>query len=200
MRRLDVAFRLVVGNARRLRPRRRDCGIATTLEGGEVPEYGATSFLGREMSCTVGSDVVRIEALPLVAWLKAVADGSTVSAVSVTQPSDYATATLETWLGDASNAGAVMAFCWADEYAADASFAPLTVDGATRAFLYVAQDAGTEDSVAVTVVGANGLADESGFTADALTHAGSSGGVATYVSADTSATECFARLKFAKNW
>ena len=137
----------------------------------------------------------RLEAMALVTWLQ---EQAADSSSTVAQPTSYNTADLETWLAAASNLTAVYAFCWAEQYAADAGFLPLTVSGTS--FLYTAPDGGTTDSVSVSVVGTNGLADEAGFTADALTEAGTTDGVTTYVSSDASATSCFARLRFAKGW
>ncbi|MBQ6340903.1 MAG: leucine-rich repeat domain-containing protein [Kiritimatiellae bacterium] len=170
--------------------------VVTTLSDSSVPTYDATAFLGREVSYTpVAGAVARLEAMALVTWLQ---EQAADSSSTVAQPTSYNTADLETWLAAASNLTAVYAFCWAEQYAADAGFLPLTVSGTS--FLYTAPDGGTTDSVSVSVVGTNGLADEAGFTADALTEAGTTDGVTTYVSSDASATSCFARLRFAKGW
>ena len=170
--------------------------IVTTLSGATVPAYDTTTFLGREVSYTpVAGSVARLEAMALVTWLQKQAVDS---ASAVVQPSSYNTADLETWLNTTSNLSAVYAFCWAERYAADANFQPLAVEGTS--FLLTAPDGGTTDSVSVSVVGTNDLADEAGFTADELAEAGTTGGVTTYVSSDATATSCFARLRFAKGW
>ena len=170
--------------------------IVTTLSGATVPAYDATAFLGREVSYTpVAGSVARLEAMALVTWLQ---EQAADSSSAIVQPTSYNTADLETWLDTASNLSAIYAFCWAERYAADAGFQPLTVNGTS--FLFTAPDAGTTDSLAVTVVGANDLTDTSGFTADALEEAGTVDGVTTYVSSDATAASCFARLRFAKGW
>lgn len=170
--------------------------IVTTLSGATVPAYDATAFLGREVSYTpVAGSVARLEAMALVTWLQ---EQAADSSSAVVQPTSYNTADLETWLDTASNLSSIYAFCWAERYAADAGFQPLTVNGTS--FLFTAPDAGTTDSLAVTVIGANDLTDTSGFTADALEEAGTVDGVTTYVSSDASAASCFARLRISKGW
>ena len=170
--------------------------VATTLADASVPTYDSTSFLGREMSYTpVAGSVARLEALALVTWLRKQAEDATST---VSQPPSYNTADLEAWIETASNLNAMFAFCWADRYAADANFHPLTVVGTS--FLYTAPDSGTTDSLTVRVIGTNDLTDETGFTADALKEDGTADGVTTYVSSDTTATACFARLLFSKGW
>ena len=169
--------------------------IVTTLSGATVPAYDATAFLGREVSYTpVAGSVARLEAMALVTWLQ---EQAADSSSAVVQPTSYNTADLETWLDTASNLSAIYAFCWAERYAADAGFQPLTVSGTS--FLFTAPDVGTTDSLAVTVVGTTDLTDTAGFTADALAEAGTADGVTTYVSSDAAAS-CFARLRFAKGW
>jgi len=170
--------------------------IVTTLSGATVPAYDATAFLGREVSYTPAAGAVaRLEAMALVTWLQ---EQAADSSSAVVQPTPYNTADLETWLDAASNILSVYAFCWAERYAADAEFQPLTVSGTS--FLFTAPDAGAAESVAVTVVGASDLTDASGFTADALEEAGTADGVTTYVSSDASAASCFARLRISKGW
>ena len=169
--------------------------IVTTLSGATVPAYDTTTFLGREVSYTpVAGSVARLEAMALVTWLQ---EQAADSSSAVVQPTSYNTADLETWLDTASNLSAIYAFCWAERYAADAGFQPLTVSGTS--FLFTAPDVGTTDSLAVTVVGTTDLTDTAGFTADALAEAGTADGVTTYVSSDAAAS-CFARLRFAKGW
>jgi len=170
--------------------------VVTTLSDSSVPTYDATAFLGREVSYTpVAGSIARLEAMALVTWLQ---EQAADSSSTVAQPTSYNTADLESWLNTASNLSAVYAFCWAAQYAADANFKPLAVEGTS--FLLTAPDSGTTDSVSVSVVGTNDMADEVGFTADALAEAGTTDGVTTYVSSDATATSCFARLRFAKGW
>ncbi|MBQ6010429.1 MAG: leucine-rich repeat domain-containing protein [Kiritimatiellae bacterium] len=170
--------------------------VVTTLSDSSVPTYDATAFLGREVSYTPeAGSIARLEAMALVTWLQ---EQAADSSSTVAQPTSYNTADLESWLNTASNLSAVYAFCWAAQYAADANFKPLAVEGTS--FLLTAPDSGTTDSVSVSVVGTNDMADEVGFTADALAEAGTTDGVTTYVSSDATATSCFARLRFAKGW
>jgi hypothetical protein len=170
--------------------------IVTTLSSATVPAYDATAFLGREVSYTpVAGSVARLEAMALVTWLQ---EQAADSSSAVVQPTSYNTADLEAWLDTASNLSSIYAFCWAERYAADAGFQPLTVSG--RSFLFTEPDVGTTDSLAVTVVGANDLTDAAGFTADALEEVGTADGVTTYVSSDTAAASCFARLRIEKGW
>ena len=169
--------------------------IVTTLSEATVPAHDATAFLGREVSYTpVAGSVARLEAMALVTWLQ---EQAADSSSAVVQPTSYNTADLETWLDTASNLSAIYAFCWAERYAADAGFQPLTVSGTS--FLFTAPDVGTTGSLAVTVVGTTDLTDAAGFTVDALAEAGTADGVTTYVSSDAAAS-CFARLRFAKGW
>ncbi len=181
--------------------------LATTLtfDGSSVPNYDDTVFLGRELTASytpVEGSTARVEAMALVTWLIAQADANNTA---VAQPTDadtgatsYATASLETWLDTASNASAILAFCYEDEYATDSAFLPLTIEGST--FYFRSQDSDTASSVTVTVIGSNDLTTS--FTADALTETTCTDDTYTnaYVSADETATTCFARLLFAKGW
>lgn len=170
--------------------------VVTTLSDAAVPTYDATAFLGREVSYTpVAGSVARLEAIALVTWLQ---EQAVDSSSTVVQPTSYNTADLETWLDTAYNLSAVYTFCWAERYAADANFRPLVVDGAS--FLFTAPDGSTTDALTVTVVGTNDLTDEVGFTAEALEEAGTTDDVTTYVSSNTSAASCFARLLIEKSW
>lgn len=164
--------------------------LVTTLSNSSLPSYADTAFLGREVSYTpVAGSITRIEASDLVEWLVADASGSSPT---VTQPADYNTATLETWLATGNNA---YAYAYADDIAADESFLGLTVCGTS--FIYTApSDASI--SVSVTPVGCYELSsDESDWSADNLVWSEESG---AYVAADTTQDSCFARLRFVCGW
>ena len=172
--------------------------VATTLSALPASYDADTSFLGRETSYTVnGSDVVRIEANELVTWLMAVAK-TPLENTTVAQPTSdgttvcYATAFLETWLSDSSNEAALLAYCYGDGTTATDV---LAADGGTQAFVFEPSD---KSAVSVTVVGTNNLAVE--FDAACLFGTDNGDGTFTYVSTDDTATSCFARLKFAKDW
>ena len=164
--------------------------IVTTLAGATVPAYDATAFLGREVSYTpVAGSVARIEAFDLVEWLIADAAGDSPT---VTQPADYNTATLKSWLATGNNA---YLYTYADDLAANASFVGLTIDG-TR-FVYNAPT-DTAISISVTPVACYTLSvEESDWSADNLVWSDEAG---AYVAADATQPSCFARLRFSFNW
>lgn len=164
--------------------------IVTTLSGATVPAYDATAFLGREVSYTpVAGSVARIEAFDLVEWLIADAAGDSPT---VTQPDDYNTATLKSWLATGNNA---YLYTYADDLAANASFVGLTIDG-TR-FAYNAPT-DTAISISVTPVACYTLSvEESDWSADNLVWSDEAG---AYVAADATQPSCFARLRFSFNW
>ena len=164
--------------------------LVTTLSNSSLPSFAETAFLGREVSYTpVAGSVTRIEASDLVEWLVADASGSSPT---VTQPADYNTATLKTWLATGNNA---YAYAYADDIAADAEFFGLTVSGTS--FIYAApSDASI--SVSVTLVGCYELSsDESDWSADNLVWSEEAG---AYVAADAEQKSCFARLRFVCGW
>ena len=164
--------------------------LVTTLSNSSLPSFADTAFLGREVSYTpVDGSITRIEASDLVEWLVADASGSSPT---VTQPTDYNTATLKTWLATGNNA---YAYAYADDIAADAEFFGLTVSGTS--FIYAApSDAAI--SVSVTPVGCYELSsDESDWSADNLVWSEEAG---AYVAADTTQDSCFARLRFVCGW
>ena len=164
--------------------------LVTTLSNSSLPSFADTAFLGREVSYTpVAGSITRIEASDLVEWLVADASGSSPT---VTQPADYNTATLKTWLATGNNA---YAYAYADDIAADAEFFGLTVSGTS--FIYAApSDAAI--SVSVTPVGCYELSsDESDWSADNLVWSEEAG---AYVAADTTQDSCFARLRFVCGW
>ena len=164
--------------------------LVTTLSNSSLPSFADTAFLGREVSYTpVAGSITRIEASDLVEWLVADASGSSPT---VTQPADYNTATLKTWLATGNNA---YAYAYADDIAADESFLGLTVNGTS--FIYAApSDASI--SVSVTPVGCYELSsDESDWSADNLVWSEETG---AYVAADTTQDSCFARLRFVCGW
>ena len=164
--------------------------LVTTLSNSSLPSFAETAFLGREVSYTpVAGSVTRIEASDLVDWLVADASGSSPT---VTQPADYNTATLKTWLATGNNA---YAYAYADDIAADESFLGLTVCGTS--FIYTApSDASI--SVSVMPVGCYELSsDENDWSADNLVWSEESG---AYVAADTTQDSCFARLRFVCGW
>ena len=167
-----------------------DAVLVTTLSNSSLPSFAETAFLGREVSYTpVAGSVTRIEASDLVEWLVADASGSSPT---VTQPADYNTATLKTWLATGNNA---YAYAYADDIAADESFLGLTVCGTS--FIYTApSDASI--SVSVMPVGCYELSsDESDWSADNLVWSEEAG---AYVAADTTQDSCFARLRFVCGW
>ena len=164
--------------------------LVTTLSNSSLPSFADTAFLGREVSYTpVAGSITRIEASDLVEWLVADASGSSPT---VTQPADYNTATLKTWLATGNNA---YAYAYADDIAADESFLGLTICGTN--FVYAApSDASI--SVSVTPVGCYELSsDESDWSADNLVWSEEAG---AYVTADTTQDSCFARLGFVCGW
>ena len=164
--------------------------LVTTLSNSSLPSFAETAFLGREVSYTpVAGSVTRIEASDLVEWLVADASGSSPT---VTQPADYNTATLKTWLATGNNA---YAYAYADDIAADESVLGLTICGTN--FVYAApSDASI--SVSVTPVGCYELSsDESDWSADNLVWSEEAG---AYVAADATQPSCFARLRFSFNW
>ena len=164
--------------------------LVTTLSNSSLPSFADTAFLGREVSYTpVAGSITRIEASDLVEWLVADASGSSPT---VTQPADYNTATLKTWLATGNNA---YAYAYADDIAADESFLGLTVCGTN--FVYAApSDASI--SVSVTPVGCYELSsDESDWSADNLVWSEEAG---AYVAADAEQKSCFARLRFVCGW
>ena len=164
--------------------------IVTTLSGTTVPAYDATAFLGREVSYTpVAGSVTRIEAFDLVEWL--LVDSATASP-SVTQPADYNTATLKTWLATDNNA---YAYAYADDLAVEDSFIGLTVNGTN--FLYAAPS-DSALSVTVTPVASYTLSsDANDWSADNLVWSDEAD---AYVAADATQPSCFARLRFSFNW
>lgn len=164
--------------------------LVTTLSNSSLPSFADTAFLGREVSyAPVVGSVTRIEASDLVEWLVADASGSSPT---VTQPADYNTATLKTWLATGNNA---YAYAYADDIAADESFLGLTVSGTS--FVYTApSDAAI--SVSVMPVGCYELSsDESDWSADNLVWSDEAG---AYVAADATQDSCFARLRFVCGW
>ena len=162
--------------------------VTTTLGQSALPTYDETAFLGREVSYTpVSGSTTRIEAMDLVEWLS----DATASA-GVTQPADYNTATLKTWLADSANA---YAYAYADDLAADEDFIGLTVDG--KSFIYNAPS-DTALSIAVEPVACYTLSsDESDWSADNLTWSAADN---AYFATDTTQTSCFARLRFSWDW
>ena len=164
--------------------------VATTLEQSALPSYADTSFLGREVSYMPdATSVTRIEASDLVDWLLTESGNSSSS---VTQPADYSTATLKTWLSGSGNA---YGYVYADDLAADEDFVGLTVSGAS--FIY---NAPTDAALAVSVepVACYTLSsEESDWAADNLTWSDDGG---AYLATDTTQTSCFARLRFTWDW
>lgn len=164
--------------------------VVTTLSNSSLPTFADTAFLGREVSYTpVAGSITRIEAADLVEWLTA---DSVAASPTVTQPADYSTATLKAWLATGNNA---YAYAYADDIAADATFAGLTVNG--TAFVYNApSDAAL--SLSVTPVASYAISSNEGdWSADNLAW---SDDVGAYVAADETQTSCFARLGFSFNW
>ena len=162
--------------------------VVTTLDQSALPTYDSTAFLGREVSYVpVSGSVTRIEAMDLVEWLS----DATASA-GVTQPTDYNTATLKTWLSDSANA---YAYAYADDLAADEDFIGLTVDG--QSFIYTApSDAAL--CISVEPVACYTLSsDESDWSADNLAWSDDDN---AYLATDTTQTSCFARLRFGWDW
>jgi len=175
-----------------------DAATLATVLDGEAPSYADTSFLGREVSCTVnGGDVVRLEAGELVSWLMSVADGSTVlESTSVSQPTNsagsvcYATDVLESWIGESANLDALFAFCYGD---GTAFSDVLSLSGTT--FSCAASD---RTSVTVTPVAAYDLAETP--VSGNLSVSDPVEGVSTATAADESADACFAGLLFTEGW
>ena len=164
--------------------------LVTTLSNSTLPSFADTAFLGREVSYTpVAGSVTRIEASDLVEWLVADASGSSPT---VTQPADYNTATLKTWLATGNNA---YLYAYADDLAANAGFVGLTIDN-TR-FVYNAPT-DTAISISVTPVACYTLSvEESDWSADNLVWSDEAD---AYVAADATQPSCFARLRFSFNW
>lgn len=162
--------------------------VTTTLDQSALPTYDETAFLGREVSYTpVAGSTTRIEAMDLVDWLL----DATASA-GVTQPADYNTATLKTWLSDSANA---YAYAYADDLAADEGFIGLTVEG--KSFIY---NAPSDSALSITIepVACYTLSsDESDWSADNLTWSDADN---AYFATDTTQTSCFARLRFGWDW
>ncbi len=162
-------------------------GTTLTFDGSTVPSYDDTVFLGRSLTASytpVAGTTTRVEACDLVEWLAANAD-------SVTQPTSYATADLETWLSSSSNADAIFAFCYPD---AESEAEALTISGTTFTFTDSSRSA-----VVVTPVGTDDLTDA--FSEDAVTLAETAtSGVYTATPADTSVSQFFMRLKYEKAW
>ena len=122
-------------------------------------------------------------------WL--ISDSSSV-APSVTQPADYNTATLKTWLATGNNA---YSYAYATEIAEDAKFTALNVTGS--AFTFQAP-ASASLAISVEPVACYSLsADESDWSADNLSLSDEAG---AYVAADETQTSCFARLRFSMDW
>ena len=164
--------------------------VTTTLSNSSLPTFADTTWLGREVSYTpVAGSVARIEAADLVEWL--IADSESVSP-SVTQPSDYNTATLKTWLATGNNA---FSYAYAAEIADDTDFIALNVKGSSFTFQ---APASTSLAVSVEPVACYTLSsDESDWSADNLVWSEDDG---AYVAADDTQTSCFARLRFYFNW
>lgn len=162
--------------------------VKTTLSNDTLPEYDTDDypFLAREYK--VAEDVyAAIDAMDLVEWLtKEKAD--TVS--TVTQPDDYNTSTLKTWLADSDNA---YMYVYADDLVGE-DFIALTMDGSNFIFNAPADSA---LSIGVELVGCYSLSlDESDWSADNLAETETSG---TYEAAEESDT-CFARLRYFWTW
>ena len=163
--------------------------VTTTLGQSALPTYDETSFLGREVSYTpVAGSTTRIEAMDLVEWLS-----DATASVGVTQPADYNTATLKTWLSDSANA---YAYAYADDLAADEGFIGLTVEG--KSFIYNDVPSDTALSITVEPVACYALSsDESDWSADNLAWSDAD---SAYFATDTTQTSCFARLRFNWDW
>ncbi len=164
--------------------------VTTTISNSSLPTFADTAFLGREVSYTpVAGSVARIEAADLVEWL--IAD-SEAAFPSVTQPADYNTATLKTWLATGKNA---FFYAYAAEIAEDADFIALNVNGSSFTFR---APAATSLAVSVEPVACYTLSsDESDWSADNIVWSEDDG---TYVAADDTQTSCFARLRFTFDW
>jgi hypothetical protein len=162
----------------------------TTLANSSLPTFADTALLGREVSYTpVAGSVARIEASDLVEWL--IVD-SVAASPTVTQPADYNTATLKTWLETGDNA---YAYAYADELAEDDDFEGLTVSGSGFVF-----NAPANDSLAISVepVACYELSsDERDWDSGNLVWSEDDG---AYVAADDGQTSCFARLRFTYDW
>lgn len=168
--------------------------VATTLEQDELPAYEATSFLGREASYEPESGALaRIEAHLLVAWLAA---QDAAGNADVAQPASYNTADLEAWIATQSNAGAMLAFGYEDEYAASADYLALDVRDGTN-FVWTAQDAGTDESIVIALEGSYALGEDADWSAANLVQDETTG---LWVAADPDEPACFARLRMEKGW
>ena len=163
--------------------------VTTTLSNSSLPTFADDALLGREVSYTpVAGAVTRVEASDLVEWLIAESASSTPT---VTQPADYSTATLKTWLATGNNA---YLYAYADDLASDADFIGLTVSGTN--FVYTAPS-DTALSVSVEPVACYTLSsDESDWSADNLAW---SDVADAYIAADET-DRCFARLRFTFDW
>ena len=107
------------------------------------------------------------------------------------QPPDYGTATLKTWLSDASNA---YAYAYADDLAENGDFLGLNVVG--NCFVYNAPS-DTALSIGVEIVGCYTLSSNADdWTADKLVWSDEDG---VYLAAEETDT-CFARLRFNWDW
>ena len=168
----------------------REATVLTTLSNSSLPAFSDTAFIGREVSyMPIAGSVTRIEAFDLVEWLIADAAGDSPT---VTQPADYNTATLKSWLATGNNA---YLYTYADDLAANASFVGLTIDG-TR-FVYNAPT-DTAISISVTPVACYTLSvEESDWSVDNLVWSDEAD---AYVAADATQASCFARLRFSFNW
>ena len=162
--------------------------VATTLDQSALPACDSTVFLGREVSYVpVSGSVTRIEAMDLVDWLS-----DATASVGVTQPADYNTATLKTWLADPANA---YAYAYADDLAADEDFIGLMVSG--TGFVYN-EPSDAALAITVTPVACYTLSsDESDWSVDNLTWSDSDN---AYLATDATQTSCFARLRFSWDW
>ena len=115
------------------------------------------------------------------------------ASAGVTQPADYNTATLKTWLSDSANA---YAYAYADDLAADEGFIGLTVEG--KSFIYNDVPSDTALSITVEPVACYALSsDESDWSADNLAWSDAD---SAYFATDTTQTSCFARLRFNWDW
>ena len=162
--------------------------VVTTLDQSALPASDATAFLGREVSYTpVAGSVARIEAMDLIKWLS-----DATASVGVTQPADYNTATLKTWLADSANA---YAYAYADDLAADDDFIGLMVSG--TGFVYN-EPSDAALAITVTPVACYTLSsDESDWSVDNLAWSDSDN---AYLAKDATQTSCFARLRFSWDW
>ena len=164
--------------------------VTTTLSNSSLPTFADYALLGREVSYTpVAGSVTCIEASDLVEWL--IADAESVSP-SVSQPADYNTVTLKTWLATGNNA---YSYAYAAEIEDDSEFVALNVSGSSFTF-----QTPSSASLAVSVepVACYTLSsDEGAWSADNLAWSDEAG---AYVAADETQTSCFARLRFSFDW